>query len=143
MPGHDAATTWEAMALGTAELVRSPIRRHSKSRHPHRGFPGLLLGQAMADVATFGLPHERVLQEQTVVSGQLQTALNSRIVVEQAKGLVAEQAGVGMGEAFELLHGHARRHNRRLRDVVTAVITVTLSADQLRVGPRSASARHA
>ncbi len=74
------------------------------------------------------------------MSGQLQTALNSRIAVEQAKGLIAEQADLDMGEAFELLRGHARHHNRRLRDVVAEVINRDLSADQLRVGPRTSSA---
>ena len=97
------------------------------------------LGQAMADVATIGLLHERVLQEHTVVSGQLQTALNSRIALEQAKGIVAEQASLDMGEAFELLRGHARHHNRRLRDVVTAVINREFSADQLRITPRASA----
>ncbi len=98
------------------------------------------LGQAMADVATIGLLHERVLDEQAVVSGQLQTALNSRIAVEQAKGLIAELADVDMGEAFLLLRSFARNHNRRLRDVVADVINRDLSADQLRVGPRTSSA---
>ena len=98
------------------------------------------LGQAMADVATIGLLHERVLDQQTVVSGQLQTALNSRIALEQAKGIVAEQANLEMGEAFDLLRSHARHHNRRLRDVVAAVINRDLSADQLRVAPRTSSA---
>ena len=71
-----------------------------------------------------------VLDEQTV-SGQLQTALNSRIALEQAKGIVAEQTGAEMGEAFELLRGYARHHNRRLRDVVAEVIKRELPADQL------------
>ena len=101
------------------------------------------LGQAMADVATIGLLHERVLQERTVVTGQLQTALNSRIAVEQAKGMVAEQAGVDMGEAFELLRSYARSHNRRLGEVVAAVIKRELSADQLRFAPRTGSATEA
>ncbi len=74
------------------------------------------------------------------MSGQLQTALNSRIAVEQAKGLIAEQADLDMGEAFELLRGNARHHNRRLRDVVAEVINRDLSANQLRVGPRTGSA---
>ncbi len=98
------------------------------------------LGQAMADVATIGLLHERVLQEQGVVSGQLRTALNSRIAVEQAKGLIAEQAHLDMGEAFALLRDHARHHKRRLRDVVAEVINRELSADQLRIGTRTSSA---
>ncbi len=98
------------------------------------------LGQAMADVATIGLLHERVLDEQAVVSGQLQTALNSRIAVEQAKGLIAELADVDMGEAFELLRSFALNHNRRLRDVVADVINRDLSAAQIRVTRRTSSA---
>ena len=98
------------------------------------------LGQTMADVATIGLLHERALQEQAVVSAQLQTALNSRIALEQAKGLIAEQADLDMSEAFELLRGYARHHNRRLRDVVAEVINRDLSAHQLRVGRRTSSA---
>ena len=98
------------------------------------------LGQAMADVATIGLLHERVLDEKTVVSGQLQTALNSRIALEQAKGIVAEQAGVEMGEAFAMLRGHARHHNRRLGDVVAEVLNRDISADQLGAAPRTSSA---
>jgi len=101
------------------------------------------LGQAMADVATIGLLHERVLHERAVVSGQLQTALSSRIAVEQAKGLIAEQAGLDMAGAFALLRSHARHHNRRLRDVVADVINRDLSADQLRVVPRSSAATDA
>lgn len=97
------------------------------------------LGQAMADVATIGLLHERVLQDQNLVSAQLRTALNSRIALEQAKGMIAEQADLDMSEAFDLLRSHARHHNRRLRDVVAAVLNRDLSADQLRVAPRTSS----
>jgi len=97
------------------------------------------LGQAMADVATIGLLHERLLQERAVVSGQLQTALNSRITLEQAKGLIAEQADLDMSEAFDLLRGYARHHNRRLADVVAEVVNRDLSADQLRIGTRTSS----
>jgi len=97
------------------------------------------LGQALADVATIGLLHERVLHDRTVVSGQLQGALNSRIALEQAKGLIAEQAGVEVGEALDLLRGYARRDKARLGDVVAAVIRRDLSADQLRVTPSTSS----
>jgi len=98
------------------------------------------LGQAMADVATIGILHERGLHEKTILSGQLQTALNSRIAVEQAKGLIAEQASLEIGEAFELLRSYGRHHNRRLGDVVTAVLNRDLLADQLRVTPRKRTA---
>lgn len=91
------------------------------------------LGQAMADVATIGILHERYLHERDVLSQQLQTALNSRVTLEQAKGVVAEQAGIEVDAAFRLLRGYARHHNRRLTDVAAAVVTRNLTADALRI----------
>jgi GAF domain-containing protein len=80
------------------------------------------IGQAMADVATIGLLHERNLREQTVLSEQLQAALHSRVLIEQAKGVLAARAGVDVAEAFVRMRGHARRHGLPLTAVATAVI---------------------
>jgi len=82
---------------------------------------GLLVGQALADVATIGLLHERNLRHQEVLAEQLQGALNSRIAIEQAKGVVAERLGLDMGQAFSLLRDRARAQNRRLAELATAV----------------------
>lgn len=82
----------------------------------------LALGQAMADVATIGLLHERTLQEQTTLSEQLQTALHSRVLIEQAKGVLSARAGIGIDEAFDQMRGHARRHGTGLTEVAQAVI---------------------
>lgn len=98
------------------------------------------LGQALADVATIGLLHERVVHERAALAEQLQVALDSRVSLEQAKGVLAEQAGIDMAEAFQLLRGHARHHNRPLGDVVAAVIRRELSAADLRVASRSGRA---
>ena len=78
--------------------------------------------QALADVAAIGLLQERVIRRGEVLTEQLQGALNSRIVIEQAKGAVAQARGVDMDEAFALIRGYARRHNRRLTDVVRTVV---------------------
>jgi transcriptional regulator with GAF, ATPase, and Fis domain len=82
---------------------------------------GLRVGQALADVATIGLLQERNLRHQEVLAEQLQGALNSRVAIEQAKGVLAERLGLDMGQAFELLRGQARIQNRRLAELGTAV----------------------
>ncbi len=82
---------------------------------------GLRVGQALADVATIGLLQERNLRHQEVLAEQLQGALNSRVMIEQAKGLLAERLGLDMEQAFELLRGQARHQNRRLAALAGAV----------------------
>jgi GAF domain-containing protein len=87
--------------------------------------------QALADVATIGILHERSIREAQMLTEQLQTALHTRVVIEQAKGVLAERAHVDVDEAFRRLRNHARAHNRRLGDVAGEVLTGTLSADDL------------
>ncbi|HEX8766721.1 MAG TPA: GAF and ANTAR domain-containing protein [Jatrophihabitans sp.] len=79
--------------------------------------------QALADVATIGLMQERVIRRTELLAEQLQTALNSRIVVEQAKGALAQARGVSVDEAFRLLRSHARSASARLSDVAQQVVT--------------------
>lgn len=86
----------------------------------------LAIGQAMADIATIGLLHERTLREQTVLSEQLQAALHSRVLIEQAKGVLAARAGVGIAEAFARMRAHARSHGLPLTGVAASVIDGTL-----------------
>jgi GAF domain-containing protein len=78
--------------------------------------------QALADVATIGLLQERALRRAEVLSEQLQSALDSRIVIEQAKGAVAQLHSVSIDEAFQLMRGYARRNRTRLSDVAQAVV---------------------
>ena len=91
----------------------------------------LLIGQAMADIATIGLLHERNSREQTALSEQLQTALHSRVLVEQAKGVLAARAQISVGEAFTLMRTHARRRGLRLTDVASAVVQGSIDVDAL------------
>lgn len=79
--------------------------------------------QAFADVATIGLMQERAVRRGEVLSEQLQAALNSRIVIEQAKGALAQIHSATTDEAFSRLRAFSRRNNLRLGDVASSVIT--------------------
>jgi len=83
------------------------------------------VGQALADVATISLLHERSMRHSDTLNEQLQTALNSRVIIEQAKGKLAERLGLDMDQAFTLLRDRARTSNRRLSDLAQAFVDGT------------------
>lgn len=94
----------------------------------------VVVGQALADVATVGILHERLLRQSSDVVAQLQEALDSRVVLEQAKGMVAQESDIDVGEAFTRLRAYARNHNRVLREVATDIIEGRLAIDALTRG---------
>ena len=81
------------------------------------------LAQALADVATIGILQQRSLHRSHVLSEQLQSALTSRVAIEQAKGILAERNNLTMDVAFDALRRYSRNHNRKLTDVATEVVT--------------------
>jgi GAF domain-containing protein len=89
------------------------------------------LAQALADAATIGMLQERAVRQGVQLADQLQQALNSRIVVEQAKGVVAERLQIGMDEAFDLMRSYSRGQRRRLSEVAGTLIEGTLSVNDL------------
>jgi transcriptional regulator with GAF, ATPase, and Fis domain len=92
----------------------------------------LAVAQGMADIATISLLHERALRDQFVLAEQLQTALHSRIVIEQAKGVLSARAAISVSEAFRRLRTHARRTGEQLTTVAEAVVTGSLDHGDLR-----------
>ncbi|HEU5031500.1 MAG TPA: GAF and ANTAR domain-containing protein [Spirillospora sp.] len=80
------------------------------------------LGQALADAATIGLVHQRALARQELITEQLQAALNSRIMIEQVKGFIAQRLGVSVEDAFTVLRDQARGTNSKLTEVAHAVV---------------------
>lgn len=94
--------------------------------------PDLMLCQALADVATIGILQERAIAAAVDLSAQLQTALTSRILIEQAKGMLIERSGLGPDEAFAQLRRYARDHNLKLtaaaRDILANKIIIDPAA---------------
>ena len=106
------------------------------------------VGQALADVATISLLHERGMRRSDALNEQLQTALNSRVIIEQAKGKLAERLHLDMDQAFALLRDNARSRNRRLSELAQAFVdgsetltALTASATRQRT-PRTGPPRH-
>ncbi|MFZ4719657.1 MAG: GAF and ANTAR domain-containing protein [Ilumatobacteraceae bacterium] len=93
---------------------------------------GLQAARAFADIATIAILQYRASLSSRELIDQLNTALNTRVVIEQAKGVLAEREQVDMVRAFAMLRGHARRHNLRLADVAAGVVAGTLPTSALR-----------
>lgn len=87
--------------------------------------------QALADVATISLLHHRVASEAQLLNEQLERALQSRVTIEQAKGMVAQQSGLDMERSFALLRGHARRTGRRLAELAADIVAGEADAASL------------
>jgi GAF domain-containing protein len=88
------------------------------------------VAQALADVATIGILQERSIRETGIVAEQLRWALESRVIIEQAKGVLSALDGVGVDEAFDRLREYARNHNLTLRAVAEGVTARTLDVSR-------------
>jgi len=82
----------------------------------------LALGQALADVATIGILQERAIRRGEVLNEQLQGALNNRVIIEQAKGVLAQYSGLDPAASFDQLRRYARNHNLKLAELARRVV---------------------
>lgn len=89
---------------------------------------GVAMAQTYADMATIGVLQQRAAREARELAANLQGALNSRVVIEQAKGVLAERVGYEMDEAYQAMRWYARHHNLRLREVAAGVVGGSLAA---------------
>ncbi|WP_216900348.1 GAF and ANTAR domain-containing protein [Nocardia alni] len=87
---------------------------------------GMRAGQALADLAGIGIAQESALAQVDTLPAQLSGAVHARIVIEQAKGVLAERGGLDMPEAFDRLRTHSQKTGRRLADLAAAVVDGTV-----------------
>jgi GAF domain-containing protein len=132
----DSRTRWpvfapQASGAGFRVMCAVPLRVRTNIigalnlfRDSDEPFTGteMEIAQAMAEMAAIGLIQERALRERNLLAEQLQAALNSRVVIEQAKGMLAELLTMTVDDAFKLLRNYARNHNRKLSDVASDVV---------------------
>ncbi len=118
-------------AAGYRAVHAIPLRLRSETIGAMNLFgshPGALssasvaVARALADIATIGILQHRAVARREVLNEQLQVALNSRVVIEQAKGVLAERSSIDMEEAFSVLRRYARSHSERLVDTARAVV---------------------
>ena len=103
------------------------------------GHADIEVAQAFADVATIAILQHRAALEAQVLADQLTHALNSRVMIEQAKGMVSERLDLDMERSFATLRNHARSHNLRLIDLAQAVIEGSLAPSGLDAPPAARS----
>jgi hypothetical protein len=139
---ENAADRWPlfvpaALAAGFASVHALPMRLRDSTLGAlglfgtHVGAlndDDLVLGQGLADVASVALLQDRAAADSAVVREQLQNALNSRVVLEQAKGVLAQLGNLQMDQAFAAMRGYARAHQLALSAVAQEIVARSLLA---------------
>lgn len=137
------------VGFGTSHAL--PLRRRqvigalnlfTEGRRPLRD-NDLAVVRGLADIATIGLLHERAVRDQVTLSEQLQTALHSRILIEQAKGVLSAQTGTSVAAAFALMRTLARRTGQPLTTLAGAVVAGRAASSDLQQAVASSEDRRA
>ncbi|MBQ0853476.1 GAF and ANTAR domain-containing protein [Streptomyces sp. BH-SS-21] len=122
--------TSRALSEGFTAVTALPLVHQDRALgaldlyHQHGGLgpAGIRWARLLADATALGLAHRDVLRDALVRGDQLQNALNSRVLIEQAKGILTERLGCDLQEAFEQLRGHARAKRMKLVDLAALVV---------------------
>ncbi|GAA1024629.1 MULTISPECIES: GAF and ANTAR domain-containing protein [Amycolatopsis] len=120
----------QALPLRLRRQVIGTLNLFGRGPSPLAG-SSLGVARALADIATIGILQERAIRRGELLTEQLQHALNSRVVIEQAKGVLAHAGGVEMDAAFDRLRAYSRAHNERLSEVAEAVVRGELPPEQV------------
>ncbi|MFD0412910.1 ANTAR domain-containing protein [Streptomyces sp. NPDC127108] len=120
-----------ALALGYTEVAARPLRGREQaigalvlfgSEEAPLTDEALVFGQSLADIVAIALLRELELSRSRTLADQLEHALTSRLIIEQAKGVLAAQQSLAMDESFAILRGHARARQRKLTEVAREVV---------------------
>lgn len=132
-----------AIEAGMAAVFSFPMHIEDKvigALNMYRGEAGeftedqIEVGGTFADIATTYLANARDSEQQELLTKQLQHALNSRVVIEQAKGYVSALTSMELPDAFELIRSYARSHQTKVRVIARGVLHGDLTVDELRRG---------
>ena len=143
--GKDARTRWPtfskaALEVGIQSAVAIPMRLRAQTLGALNLFwlqegelsdLELSTARTLADIASIAILQDRAAHDAQLVIHQLQSALNSRVVIEQARGVIAQRSNLSMEEAFSALRSYARDHNARLRAVAEDVVARKLDPTML------------
>lgn len=142
--------TPEALREGFSQVHAIPLRLRGETIGALNLFghqPGplpeqdLRAAQALADTATIGILQERAIRRGEVLTEQLQYALHSRVIIEQAKGVLAQAGNLDMDRAFQVLRDYARNRNGRLGEIARQLVSGTLHPQEFLASAPAAQAR--
>jgi GAF domain-containing protein len=131
--------TPRALGSGVAGVCAFPMRLRAArigALNVFQTTPGsfdeaaVLAGQALADVATIAILQARAAQDAARLAGQLEHALESRVMVEQAKGILSERLGIDPEVAFSRLRRHARQHHLHLAELARRVVDGSFTLEE-------------